>query len=116
MEKKCSRCKFFTAYYEKAYACFLRTDCGKCFISKSTVSKNKAACENWQAKYLPYKAGKRHYQRNTTSRINHKRDRAYIGRRGQGGLTHFFDTIFSYFAKNFHTRYCVPTLDIHSAR
>lgn len=71
MEKKCSRCKFFTAYYEKAYACFLRTDCGKCFISKSTVSKNKAACENWQAKYLPYK----------------RRESAIINEIQQAGLT-----------------------------
>lgn len=49
MDKTCSRCGNFNAYYEKAYACFLRTKCGNCRKKNITVNK-KDCCEDWVGK------------------------------------------------------------------
>lgn len=47
MAKECATCRYFTAYYEKAYHQFLRTDCGNCFKHKERVKKH-GACEEWE--------------------------------------------------------------------
>lgn len=57
MEHRCFKCCFFSAYYTKAYCCFLRTDCGNCDILKQTVKKH-STCENWRSKTKPEKLKK----------------------------------------------------------
>lgn len=49
MEKECCRCANFTAYYEKAYSCFLRTKFGNCFLKNATVEKH-GSCENYRCR------------------------------------------------------------------
>lgn len=57
MSKTCSKCRYFTAYYKKAYSCFLRTDCGNCNKKLQTVEK-RSSCEEWQYfKPMPRKKG-----------------------------------------------------------
>ncbi|MDE6000838.1 MAG: hypothetical protein K2G96_00730 [Clostridia bacterium] len=50
MEKQCCICRHFTAYFEKAYCCYLRTDCGNCSTRGETVNK-KFTCDNWAPKF-----------------------------------------------------------------
>ena len=54
MNKECRNCANFTAYYTKAYCCFLRTDCGHCDEQKQTVKKH-GSCELYTTKYRPRK-------------------------------------------------------------
>ncbi|MDE6585189.1 MAG: hypothetical protein K2K80_00715 [Clostridia bacterium] len=49
VNKECCRCHFFEAYYTKAYCCFLRSDCGRCFKTKETVKKH-STCDKWKTK------------------------------------------------------------------
>lgn len=49
MSNYCYCCRYFTAYYEKAYCCFLRTDLGNCSKLHSTVEKH-SSCEDWKGK------------------------------------------------------------------
>ena len=49
MEKECTTCGNFTAYYTKAYCRYLRADCGHCDEKKETVLKH-ATCEKWRSK------------------------------------------------------------------
>lgn len=49
MEKQCCICRYFTAYFKKAYCCYLRTGCGKCSVREETVNKN-FTCEKWKSK------------------------------------------------------------------
>ena len=49
MEKQCCKCGHFTAYFEKAYCCYLRTDCGNCSVRRGTVNK-KFTCDKWTPK------------------------------------------------------------------
>lgn len=46
MDKRCSFCKYFSAYYIKGYISFMRTDCGHCSELEQTVNKT-ANCEKW---------------------------------------------------------------------
>ncbi len=50
MIHNCFNCRYFTAYYEKAYCCFLRTNCGNCEKLSATVEKH-SSCESWAGKY-----------------------------------------------------------------
>lgn len=50
MEKRCAVCAHFTAYFTKAYCCFLRTDCGHCRVLNETVQKC-SICEKWRFRY-----------------------------------------------------------------
>ena len=50
MSGKCYGCSHFTAYYTKAYCCFLRTDCGHCSVTDSTVKKHYG-CEGFKPSY-----------------------------------------------------------------
>ena len=50
MEKQCCICRHFTAYFTKAYCCYLRTDCGNCSVRGETVNK-KSNCDSWAAKF-----------------------------------------------------------------
>ena len=54
MKKECCVCAYFTAYYTKAYCCFLRTDCGHCGKQNQTVKKH-GSCEFYSIKYHPRK-------------------------------------------------------------
>ncbi|MDE6597059.1 MAG: hypothetical protein K2K60_00275 [Clostridia bacterium] len=49
MEKQCCTCGRFTAYFIKAYCCYLRTGCGNCSARGETVNK-KFTCDKWKAK------------------------------------------------------------------
>lgn len=49
MEKECTTCGNFTAYFTKAYCCYLRTDCGHCNEKHETVLKH-GTCEKWRGK------------------------------------------------------------------
>lgn len=51
MDKECCVCQNFTAYFTKAYCCFLRTDCGHCRITDTTVKKH-FTCEKFKHKYV----------------------------------------------------------------
>lgn len=54
MSKECFRCGHFTAYYQKGYCCFMRTDCGYCRAKKETVEKH-STCDSWKSNYAPRK-------------------------------------------------------------
>ncbi|MDE7453117.1 MAG: hypothetical protein K2N22_01760 [Clostridia bacterium] len=54
MKNECCRCAYFTAYYTKAYCCFLRTDCGHCDEQNQTVKK-RGSCESFKPKSHPRK-------------------------------------------------------------
>lgn len=47
MSKNCNVCDYFTAYYTKAYICFLRAGCGHCSQQEQTVNKT-GNCEKWK--------------------------------------------------------------------
>lgn len=49
MEKECITCGNFNAYFTKGYCCYLREDCGKCYLKKQTVLKH-STCEKWKSK------------------------------------------------------------------
>ncbi len=49
MKRECTNCCNFTAYYEKAYSCFLRTECGNCSKKRETINRH-ASCENWSSR------------------------------------------------------------------
>ncbi len=51
MDKECCVCQNFTAYFTKAYCCFLRTDCGHCRKTDTTVNKH-GTCENFKYKHV----------------------------------------------------------------
>ncbi|MDE6598088.1 MAG: hypothetical protein K2K60_05575 [Clostridia bacterium] len=46
MEKECCRCKFFKAYYSRAYCCYLREGFGRCSKKKDFVKKHES-CPDW---------------------------------------------------------------------
>ncbi len=54
MEKQCCTCRHFTAYFEKAYCRYLRTDCGNCSVRGETVKK-KFGCDSWAPKFTDTK-------------------------------------------------------------
>lgn len=58
MEKECCRCKFFKAYYTRAYCRYLKEDFGRCSIKKDFVNKH-GGCTNWKLKEVDknYKRG-----------------------------------------------------------
>lgn len=47
--KECCNCRYFEAYYTKAYCSFLRTDCGNCCRKKDVVKKH-FTCDDWARK------------------------------------------------------------------
>ncbi|MDE7306853.1 MAG: hypothetical protein K2N33_05625 [Clostridia bacterium] len=49
MEKECCRCGNFTAYYIKAYCCYVKENCGMCAIKNQLTGKHDS-CESWRAK------------------------------------------------------------------
>lgn len=57
MDKHCCNCRYFDAYYTKAYICFLRTDCGHCFERQQAVGK-KDFCEKWGYRRTDHKKKK----------------------------------------------------------
>ena len=54
MNRECCLCAYFTAYYTKAYCCFMRTDCGHCHKQNQTVKKH-GTCEFYKTKCQPRK-------------------------------------------------------------
>lgn len=50
MEKQCSNCGSFTAYYSQGFCCYLRENCGYCNNTKQIKQKTEI-CDKWRIRH-----------------------------------------------------------------